>query len=161
MGGSLINQNPGGSRTRMKNLTTIDGQPISEEDRVAALVDAHFLWDMYKPNSDEGTNPTGYSVEYLREKVHHALSRTSSSSAPRPDGISYKVLKLANKMVLGDKIMETVAIELARGTIPREWQESKVVFIPKPGKDNIQLKGWRPITLINCIGKLGEKVVGN
>ena len=34
-----------------------------------------------------------------------------------------------------------------------------MVFIPKLGKDHTQLKAWRPITLINCIGKLGEKVV--
>ena len=33
------------------------------------------------------------------------------------------------------------------------------MFIPKPGKDHTPLKAWRPITLINCIGKLGEKVV--
>ena len=32
-------------------------------------------------------------------------------------------------------------------------------MIPKPGKDHEKTKGWRPINLINCIGKLGEKVV--
>jgi len=32
-------------------------------------------------------------------------------------------------------------------------------MIPKPGKDHKSTKGWRPINLINCIGKLEEKVV--
>ena len=31
--------------------------------------------------------------------------------------------------------------------------------IPKPNKDHKAAKGWRPINLINCIGKLAEKVV--
>jgi len=34
-------------------------------------------------------------------------------------------------------------------------------MIPKPGKDQSKTKGWRPINLINCVGKLGEKVVAD
>ena len=36
-----------------------------------------------------------------------------------------------------------------------------MVFIPKPNKDHKAAKGWRPINLINCIGKLAEKVVAD
>ena len=56
--------------------------------------------------------------------------------------------------------MVQVATNLTMGSIPKEWQDSKVVFIPKPGKNHTQLRAWRPIILINCIGKLGEKAVG-
>ena len=35
----------------------------------------------------------------------------------------------------------------------------KMVMIPKPGKDLTLTKNWRPINLINCVGKIGEKVV--
>ena len=34
----------------------------------------------------------------------------------------------------------------------------QVVFIPKPGKDLTLARNWRPLNLINCVGKLGEKV---
>ena len=37
----------------------------------------------------------------------------------------------------------------------------KAVLIPKPGRDLTQTKNWRPLNLINCIGKLGEKVVAD
>ena len=37
----------------------------------------------------------------------------------------------------------------------------RVVLIPKPGRDLTQTKNWRPLNLINCIGKLGEKVVAD
>ena len=36
-----------------------------------------------------------------------------------------------------------------------------VVLIPKPAQDLTQTKNWRPLNLINCIGKLGENVVAN
>ena len=37
----------------------------------------------------------------------------------------------------------------------------RVVLIPKPGRDPMQTKNWRLLHLINCIGKLGEKVVAD
>ena len=37
----------------------------------------------------------------------------------------------------------------------------RVVLIPKPGRDLTQTKNWRPLNLINCIGKIGEKVVAD
>ena len=52
-----------------------------------------------------------------------------------------------------------MARNLIKGIILREWQRSKVVMVPKLEKDYERTKGWRPINLINCIGKLGEKVV--
>ena len=90
-----------------------------------------------------------------------ALSRTSNTSAPRPDGISYKIIKWANKSVLGKYLIDDVVDNLLEGKIPKKWQNSKVVFIPKPNRDLALLKAWRPITLINCIGKLGEMVVAD
>ena len=98
-------------------------------------------------------------MEEILEKVFTALSSTSNSSALGPDGVSYKILKMGNKTYLGEQLMVQVAINLTMGTIPKEWQDSKVVFIPKLSKDHTQLKHWRPINLINCVGKLVEKVV--
>ena len=37
----------------------------------------------------------------------------------------------------------------------------RVVFIPKPGRDLTVARNWRPLNLINCVGKLGEKVVAD
>ena len=37
----------------------------------------------------------------------------------------------------------------------------KVFLIPKPGRDLTQTKNWTPLNLINCIWKLGEKVVAD
>ena len=37
----------------------------------------------------------------------------------------------------------------------------RVVLIPKPGRDLTQTKNWRPLNLINFVGKLGKKVVAD
>ena len=37
----------------------------------------------------------------------------------------------------------------------------RVVLITKPGRDLTRTKSWRPINLINCVRKLGEKVVAD
>lgn len=60
---------------------------------------------------------------------------------------------------LGRDLIREVAVSLKKGHIPEEWQLSKVVFIPKPKKDHKATKRWRPIKLINCLGKLAENVV--
>ena len=50
---------------------------------------------------------------------------------------------------------------LVRGIIPPAWRQMRVVFIPKPEHTLTLTKSWRPLNLINCIGKLGEKVVAD
>ena len=123
------------------------------------MEEAHFLWDKTKVIRVWEPQGPGTDKQELLTKVHIALSGTSNTSAPSPDGISYKTLKAANKTPLGRALMAQVAQQLAAGTVPTQWQDSQVVFIPKPGKDHTQLKDWRRITLINCIGKLGKKVL--
>ena len=66
--------------------------------------------------------------------------------------------KKKKKKALGEYLIDDVVDNLMEGKIRKEWQNSKVVFIPKPTKDLALLKVCRPITFINCIGKLGETV---
>ena len=57
--------------------------------------------------------------------------------------------------------MDEVVDNLVAGVIPPAWREMRVVFIPKPGRDLTLTKSWRPLNLINCVGKLGEKVIAD
>ena len=98
-------------------------------------------------------------LEEIVTKVEIALNGTQNSAASKPDGISYRFIKTIKDTILGKKVLEEVARNLIKETISRKWQNSQVVIIPKPGKDHQKKKGWRPINLINCIGKLREKVV--
>ncbi|KAG8177488.1 hypothetical protein JTE90_008672 [Oedothorax gibbosus] len=49
---------------------------------------------------------------------------------------------------------------LALGHIPKIWQKSRVVFIPKPGKNSYdQEKSFRPISLSSFFLKIMEKII--
>jgi len=90
----------------------------------------------------------------MEKLVRKALAGTSNKSVPGPDRIKYKLIKRVLDLKLGRELIREVAENLIKGTILKEWQHSKVVMIPKPGKDYSKTEGWRPINLIHCIGKL-------
>jgi len=102
---------------------------------------------------------TGIGQEEMELLVRKALAATSNKSVPGLDGIGYKLIEQVLDIKLGRELICEVAEKLVKGKIPKEWQHSKVVMIPKPGKDNSETKDWRPINLINCVSKLGQKVV--
>jgi len=151
----------------MKKLVDVEGVELETDgEKVTRLVKDHFSWREdgrgveEAEREEEKRGPTDRQGQ-LEEEVRKALSGTSNSSAPGPDGIGYRLIKMVLGRKLGDELMKEVARNLAKGKIPKEWQNSKVIMIPKPGKDYNKTKEWRPINLINCIGKLGEKVIAN
>ena len=75
--------------------------------------------------------------------------------------ISYRLIKVVRDTRLGRELVDEVVDNLVRGIILPAWREMRVVFIPKPGRDLTLTKSWRPLNLITCVGKLGEKVVAD
>ena len=101
------------------------------------------------------------SREVLECFVRRALGKTKNGSGPGPDGISYRLIKSVRDTRLGRELVDEVVDNLWRGVIPAAWRQMRVVFIPKTGRDLSVARRWRPLNLINCVGKLGEKVVGD
>ena len=101
------------------------------------------------------------SREELEYSVLRALGGTKNGSAPVPDGIGYCLMKAVRDTRLGRELIDEMVDNLWRGVIPAAWRQMRVVFIPKPGRDLTVAKNWRPLNLINCVGKLGEKVVAD
>ena len=99
--------------------------------------------------------------EWLKELVFWALGSISNASAAGPDGISYKLIKKVLPTSLGQGLVEEIVDTLQQGKIHSAWQQMKVVIIPKPSRDLTITKNWRLINMINCIGKIEEKVVGD
>ena len=42
---------------------------------------------------------------------------------------------------------------------PAQWKTTTVTLIPKVGKDHKTLKGYRPLSLTSCLGKLCASIV--
>lgn len=44
---------------------------------------------------------------------------------------------------------------------PECWRHASITPIPKPGKDSSIISNWRPISQLNCISKIFERVIAN
>ncbi|CCA76397.1 hypothetical protein PIIN_10390 [Serendipita indica DSM 11827] len=91
---------------------------------------------------------------FTTERIRHAASRLKRDKAPGPDGIPNAAIQEALPSIVG--ILAAVfnaAVRLRR--IPKQWKESTTVVLRKPGKPAYNVaKAYRPIALLNTIGKL-------
>ena len=71
------------------------------------------------------------------------------------------MIKAIRDTRLGNELLGEVVAALRGGYISDRWRDMRVVLIPKPGRDLTQTKNWRPLNLINCIGKVGETGVAD
>ncbi|KAJ2923470.1 hypothetical protein H1R20_g13624, partial [Candolleomyces eurysporus] len=135
------------------------------------------LWDAlhstYNAASDHPVDPSildGLEDEpkrswpkLLQFELGQALEVCSAHSAPGPNQITWWHLKQVPAL----PEYRDIIIALADGCIvsghwPRHFKESTLVIIPKPNKLSYSTpKAFRPILLLNTLGKLIEKMILN
>lgn len=79
-----------------------------------------------------------------RERIWRALGKCKNQSAPGPDGISWRVLKIIKCTPLGRAVCEDIAVWASPGErvkFPSESREITMVMIPKPRRDHTKVKG--------------------
>ncbi|RXW16893.1 hypothetical protein EST38_g8968 [Candolleomyces aberdarensis] len=109
------------------------------------------------------TEPERAWPEFSLLELSQALEACLSRSAPGLDHITWRHLK----QVLALPECADIIIALANGCIesghwPKHFKESTLVIIPKPNKPSYSTpKAFRPIVLLNTLGKLIEKRISN
>jgi len=99
---------------------------------------------------------------FSKEEFRLALVNCNNSSAPGPDKLLWSYFKI----ILKDDdclnlIVNITNVCIEVGYWPSHFKRSTVVIIPKPNKKVYDSpKAFRPIVLLNTIGKLIEKVIG-
>jgi len=99
---------------------------------------------------------------FLKEEFRLALANCNNSFAPGPDKLSWSHLKT----ILKDDDCLNVIISIDNACIkveywPSHFKRSTMIIIPKPNKKSYNSpKAFRPIILLNTVGKLIEKVIG-
>ena len=97
--------------------------------------------------------------DITEDEVNTALAGTSNSSAPGVSGIGYKLLKWAFS-AYPSRFVDLFNGCLTFGIHP--WHTAKVVPVPKPHKPDYGVAtAYRPISLLECCGKLLEKIVAS
>jgi len=97
--------------------------------------------------------------EYSDEEIKHALDSMGDLKAPGVDGMPALFYKKYWETV-GPDIIREVRSFLGGGEMPRGWNDTVVVLIPKVSSPE-RLKDLRPISLCNVVYKIASKVLAN
>src|SRR5690554_4713026 len=94
-----------------------------------------------------------------KSEVQTAIFTSASNKAPGPDGIPFLCLKEAYSCI--PHVFNSLYAALARvGYHPECWRDATTAVIPKPKKpDYTAPKAYRPVALLNCLGKTLEKIM--
>ena len=110
--------------------------------------------------SDTQNENTVINWPQLADKeVKEAICTFSSKKAPGPDGISFAIIQKAYEAI--PQIFNQVYSQLIKaGYHLKCWRQGTEVILKKPGKpDYSKPKAYRIITLLNCLGKVAEKIM--
>ncbi|CAH2208798.1 jg5228, partial [Pararge aegeria aegeria] len=94
------------------------------------------------------------------EEVHTIIKGFHSKKAPGPDSINNKTLKLLPGEII-NLLVVIFNTFLAHCYFPDSWKEANVIGIPKPGKPRNLPTSYRPISLLNSLAKVFERVILN
>jgi hypothetical protein len=143
-------------------LRDADGNWVDEPAAKARLLRDRFFpstcppVDPIQPDNPP-TTPARRWESISEDEIKQALATTSASSAPGLSGTGYTLLKWVHA-ARPDLLTELFNLSIDAGTHP--WKTATVVAINKPNKpDYSQPKAYRPISLLECTGKVLEKIV--
>ena len=92
------------------------------------------------------------------DEVHEAISGLKVSKAPGPNGVPNRALKhLPKRMV--SLLTHIVNVVLRTHHIPQAWKHAPVISVLKPGNDPALPSSYRPISLLDTIGKLFKNIL--
>ena len=93
-------------------------------------------------------------------EVKNAIFQSSVKKAPGPDKISFLLIQKAYQN-LESRFNKLYRILIRKGYHPRCWKLAKGVVLKKNGqkRDYTMLKAYRVVSLLNCLGKISEKIL--
>ncbi|XP_064539656.1 uncharacterized protein LOC135429319 [Drosophila montana] len=112
-----------------------------------------------RPSSHVAAMPSLIDEVSVEEVLTIARS-LKPSKAPGPDGIPNRALKLAMSLQPA-QFVQLFNMCLMERTFPTIWKLQTLVLLPKPGKPPDDPSSYRPICLLDTLGKVLEKLICN
>lgn len=141
-----------------------DGIGFSEwEERVDRDVDSLVNAPLVNFGLDvdaDGSTPFQSSQERVErfitpEEIGVALKSFNNKKSSGPDGVPNIVLRKVSRVAW--RFLAILFNQcINNGYFPLAWKQAIVVPVPKPGSTPTAGNGYRPISLLSCIGKLFE-----
>ena len=148
----------------------INGQAPKDVDELFQIMHNQFSQAvMRSPTEDDVKSlleplhplPERSFPDFSCQEIQDAIALTGNGSAPGPDRITWELLKTAFQV---DGAPEGLCHLFNRiklnGVWPSWFKQSTCVIIPKPNKPRYNSpKAFRPISLLNTLGKLLTKII--
>lgn len=132
----------------------------SQKITCPSLIDriVEVLFPEGEPHSGVLRTARPFDVEVTEEEIINISSKIGDKKAPGLDGIPNRALKLALSL------RPTIFVQLFEkclqdGIFPDNWKKQKLILIPKPGKVLGEPQSYRPICLLDTIGKCLERII--
>ena len=95
------------------------------------------------------------------DEIKRAIMTSSANKAPGPDGINFKCIQQAY-LAIPHHFTQFYKATMSAGYHPHIWREATIVIIKKPNKPDYSIpKAYRPVSLLNCLGKVLEKIMAS
>jgi len=131
-------------------------EPSTLEDVVQTLFPAHPPLEAYEPPALEEEEEVPL---FTRAEIRAAVTRVrGSKKAPGPDAIPNKIWGMVND-VTPEVLENTFNRCLKEGVFPERWKRGRLVLLKKPGKPDGSPSSYRPLTLLDDVGKLYERLL--
>ena len=108
-------------------------------------------WDNYKEFNWEWP-------KINRDEIRDTIFSSSTKLVAGPNGISYLILQKAFNIIESRFIILYNKL-IQYGYHPTCWRKATGVILKKPNRDASLLKSYRVISLLNCLGKISEKII--
>ena len=143
-------------------LRPMENAPPEEDfDKKAAILSARFFPDPKPEPAALKTNPPSplhMDLTCDEWDIKFLLQHTAPWKAPGLDGFPIGFLKALGRP-FNIAMAKITSASLTTGYFPAIYKKARVIVLPKPGKTRQQKQlanAWRPISLLNCQGKLIE-----
>ena len=98
-----------------------------------------------------------YNVPFTDHELHQCVRSLRNTSAGHDKVINAFLSRLPISFC--SQLLYLFNTSYFTGEVPDSWKIGIICPIPKPGRDHMAAAGYRPITLLSCIGKLMERML--
>ncbi|XP_052740749.1 putative 115 kDa protein in type-1 retrotransposable element R1DM [Bicyclus anynana] len=99
-------------------------------------------------------------VDVTEDELKTAAENLKPKKAPGPDFLYPEIVKLAVQAI-PEKIRQIMDAAFKSGVFPAVWKTAKLILLRKANKPKDDPSGYRPVCLLDCYGKLMERLLVN
>jgi len=94
----------------------------------------------------------------IKDEIKTAIFTSSIKKAARPDTISFLILQKIYA-ILENRFYKLYKALIQLGYHPKCWKQAVGVILKKPNRKATIPKSYRVVSLLNCLGKVAEKII--